>query len=218
MQNFEEILSRASKEIDITLGKREMTLFRTYCKELILWNKSISLVSLKSSFDLPVKHFIDSLTVSKFIKNKNSRLLDVGSGAGFPAIPLKILIDPLKITLTDASRKKSSFLKNIIRKLDLDDIMVINRRIEHVINNNNYEGAFDLVTSRATFKLPELLHIADYFLSPAGTLIAMKGKNIDTESIKTVDKVVNLTLAERHDFKLPITGNDRKILIFRRHN
>ena len=218
MEKFGDILTEASEKINIPLSKGEKALFNKYYEDLIFWNKSISLVSVKSPLDIPVKHFIDSLTVLNFIQKKSSRLLDLGSGAGFPGIPLKIALKPLKLTLVESSRKKASFLKNLTRKLDLDNVTIVNERIESIMGENYHRGSYDIVISRATFKLPELIEKGEPFLSFGGTLIAMKGKNTDIELRESSDLALKkgLALPECHDIELPITGHKRKILLFKK--
>jgi 16S rRNA (guanine527-N7)-methyltransferase len=218
MDKFGDILTEASEKINLQLTDGETALFTKYYEELIFWNRSISLVSVKSPLDIPVKHFIDSLTVLDFIQEKASRLLDLGSGAGFPGIPLKIVLKPLKLTLVESSRKKASFLKNVTRKLDLDDITIINERIESIMGKNDHRGSYDIVISRATFKLPELIEKGAPFLSSGGTLIVMKGKNTDIEVSESSSLALKkgLALPEFHDIELPITGHKRKILLFKK--
>lgn len=202
----------------ISLGKRECSLFRLYHDEIIFWNKKMSLVSVKTPQDLPVKHFIDSLAVMPFIDKTADSLLDIGSGAGFPGIPIKIAMNNLSITLVDASRKKTSFLKHVIRKLSLNDASVVNGRIETLADHENYRGAFDIVISRASFKLPRFLEIAASFVNSTGTLVAMKGPNLKEEkdASESIAEKLGIYLFESHSVTLPLTGNKRYILLFRK--
>ena len=216
--NLQKILSEASSAIGVKLGEREIALFQEYYRELLFWNNKINLVSVKSDLDIPIKHFIDSLTPLSFIKNKKSSLLDIGTGAGFPGIPLKIAEDQLKVTLLDSSRKKASFLKNIIRKLQLDHTTVINRRFELLMRDETYRDTFDVIISRASFKLPQFLEMGGGFISPGGTLIAMKGINIkaELEQAEEVSQTVGLEHVGCHEFRLPITGDLRNIVIYKK--
>jgi len=218
MEDLKDILTGASQDIGINLGNREINLFQEYYEELILWNKKISLVSRKSTLDIPIKHFIDSLTVLPFIDDRKTNLLDIGSGAGFPGIPIKIVMHSLEVFLLDSSRKKTSFLKNVVQKLKLGRTFVINDRVEKLIAEENYTGAFDTIISRAAFKLPQLIKTGAPFLSGNGVLIAMKGKQINDE-IKEAEKIaqkVKLVFTSHHEIKLPVTGDARKILIFKK--
>ncbi|MCX5846656.1 MAG: 16S rRNA (guanine(527)-N(7))-methyltransferase RsmG [Deltaproteobacteria bacterium] len=211
-----DILFQAAMAIDISLKAKELVLFETYYKELLTWNKKINLVSVRSDLDIPIKHFIDSLTLLPYIKSKTGQVLDIGSGAGFPGIPLKIAPNSLTVVLLESSRKKSSFLKHIIRSLNLTDITVINNRVESLMEDETYRGRFEVVISRATFKLPQLLRIGGFFLSPNGILIAMKSKRSDEELTEAADMSQNVGLKyiASHDLTLPITGDFRKIIIY----
>jgi 16S rRNA (guanine527-N7)-methyltransferase len=216
---MEETLFAASQELDIHLGKREFALFEEYYRELMLWNKKMSLVSVKSPLDIPVKHFIDSLTVVPLIDDEKHSLLDIGSGAGFPGIPIKVVRNSLAVTLLDSSRKKTSFLKNIIRRLNLEDIQVINRRVERFAHERTDNRAFDVVISRASFKLPVLIEKCSRLVSENGILIAMKGKEIDQElkeAMKLSDKA-GLRFTMCQDITLPVSGDPRKIVLFERY-
>jgi 16S rRNA (guanine527-N7)-methyltransferase len=218
MKDFKDIFISASQEIGINLENREINLFQKYYEELIFWNTKISLVSRKSTVDIPIKHFIDSLTILPFIDDKKTNLLDIGSGAGFPGIPIKIVMHSLEVSLMDSSRKKTSFLKNVVQKLNLERTFVINARAERLIAEENNTGAFDIVISRASFKLSQFIQTGSPFLSEKGILIAMKGKQINDE-IKEAEKVaqkLKLILTGHHDIKLPVTGDARKIIIFQK--
>lgn len=218
--NLQKILSEASSAIGVILGEREIALFQEYYRELIFWNNKFNLVSVKSALDIPIKHFVDSLTPLQFMENKSGSLLDIGTGAGFPGIPLKIAMNSLKISLLDSSRKKTSFLKNIIRKLRLDHTTVINRRVELLMKDETYRGAFDVVISRASFKLPQFLEIGAYFIPPGGALIAMKGADIhkELEQAEEISRKVGLEHTGCHEIRLPITGDFRNIIIYKKQN
>jgi 16S rRNA (guanine527-N7)-methyltransferase len=213
-----DILFNAASASGISLSEKDLILFETYHRELLIWNKKINLVSVKSDIDIPIKHFLDSLTLVPFIKNKSGQVLDIGSGAGFPAIPLKIVLNSLKISLLESTRKKTSFLKHIIRSLNLNDTVVIHNRAEYLMEDESYRGLFNLVTSRAALKLPQLLRIGAYFLASKGILIAMKGKKAKEELSEAVRISQNLGLqyVASHDITLPKTGDLRKIIIYER--
>lgn len=213
-KEWKDTLSDASARLGIPLDEREFTLFEIYYRELMLWKEKMNLVSVNSPFDILIKHFIDSLTISPYIKKKDGYLLDIGSGAGFPGIPLKIVHKELKITLLDASRKKISFLKNVSRKLALPSIKAVNKEAEQFLKETS-PLTFDAVVSRATFKLPDLIRIGAPFLSPGGLLFAMKGKNISEEFMKAMEisKNFHMELLGFHKFELPVTKDPRTIII-----
>ena len=216
--NLSEILSEASNSIGITLGEKEIALFQEYYRILLFWNNKFNLVSIKSDIDVPIKHFIDSMIPLRFIENKESSIIDIGTGAGFPGIPMKIAANRLKLSLLDSSRKKISFLKHLIRKLQLVNTTTINRRVELIINEDIYRENFDIVISRASFKLPQFLKTGYYFIHTGGILIAMKGINIDAElrQAEKISRTVGLEYYARHEIRLPITQDTRNIIIFKK--
>ncbi len=202
----------------VHLDDRQVSQFVTYREEILLWNKRINLISERSSLDIPVKHFIDSLTVLPFIPGPTGRILDIGSGGGFPALPLKIAAPRLEIHLVESTRKKASFLKQCVRSLGLDNVTIIAARIEDLATSACYGNAFDAVTSRAAFKLPALIPAAAPFLRPGGLLIAMKGADASAEvsEAATIQQKAGLAFLSQHELKLPLTGDLRTILLYRK--
>jgi 16S rRNA (guanine527-N7)-methyltransferase len=217
-KNLGDILSGAASGMGIVLQDRELALFSTYYRELLAWNKKINLVSAKSVLDIPIKHFIDSLTPLPFIMNTSGSLLDIGTGAGFPGIPMKIAVPSLKVFLLDSSRKKTSFLKHTIRTLRLDEATVIHSRIEHVMAEGTYKNSFDIIISRATFKLPALLRIGAFFLASNGIAVAMKGEKVTDELKEAMSlcETTGLAYLSCHDIRLPVTHDARKIILFKK--
>lgn len=212
--------AEAAQERGIQLGAHELQLFAIYAEGLRLWNQKMNLVSKGDEDQLPLKHFLDALTPLPYLPQAHIHLLDIGSGSGLPGIPLKIAMNDWRLTLLEASRKRTSFLKDIVRRLGLGDITVIHDRTDALIRRSEGQGAFDAVISRATFKLPQLIETASYFLKSGGTLVAMKGNVPESEwaeSIKTCDKV-DISIKETHEFKLPLTNIRRKILIYNKVN
>ena len=217
-KNLEKILSEAASAIGVALKNREQALFALYLRELLLWNRKMNLVSVTSDLDIPIKHFIDSLIPVPFLPSMEGKLLDIGSGAGFPGLPMKIAVPSLKVFLLEASRKKTSFLKHIIRTLQLNDTAVIHNRTEHLMSDDAYRDFFDIIISRATLKIPELLRMGAFFLKNDGFVIAMKGRNIANEwdDRQDISGLSGLTFLSCHDIPLPVTGDLRKIVIFKK--
>jgi len=217
-KNLETILFDAATRIGIFLNDKQLSLFSQYYRELVVWNEKMNLVSVKSDLDIPIKHFIDSLTPVLFLMNTSTRLLDIGAGAGFPGLPMKIAVPSLKVSLLESSRKKTSFLKHVIRTLALDKTTVIHNRAEHLITDDRYRNYFDTVISRATFKLSALMPMSSFFLRHNGTVMAMKGKNVTDELNEAfeISEMSGLTFLACHDIRLPVTGDLRKIVIFKK--
>ena len=196
----------------VSLTDAQRRQFARYADELLFWNARMNLVSLKSRLDLPVRHFLDSLTPLPYLGDGASDLIDLGSGAGFPGLPLKIVRPDLTVRLLDASRKKSSFLKQVVRGLGLAGIEVLNRRAEAGATG----ACYDVVISRATWKLPEFVARGSAFLRAGGRLMAMKGADIQEErdaALPVADRM-GLAAPAVHEFRLPVTGDRRTLIVF----
>jgi 16S rRNA (guanine527-N7)-methyltransferase len=178
-------LSKGSAAIGVHLGPAELDLFAAYHRELLLWNRRINLVSERSAQEIVIRHFLDSLTAAPFVDRPDGALIDLGSGGGFPGIPLRIALPGLKVTLVEVSRKKSSFLSHIVRTLHIEGIQVVRERVEILTAGETMSGGFDTLISRAAFKLPVLIRAASFFLKPGGQLIAMKGPDLHEEIDET---------------------------------
>jgi len=190
-----------------------------YYEELKFWNSRVNLISSsESAADIFIKHFLDSLTLIPFIPLPDSSLLDIGTGGGFPGIPLKIALNSLNVTLLEASRKKVSFLKSLNRLLNLNKIQVLQERVECLLQKEQYRNRFDIVVSRAALKLPEYLRFGKELVTPDGLIIAMKGVNYQLELDEVQENIEDwgIFLAEVHSLTLPLTGDFRVIMIFKR--
>ncbi len=209
-----DMLGEAARVLQAPLTERALHLFTIYCEELSFWNGKMNLVGTDSPRDIVIRHFIDSLTPVPFIDNPEGRLLDIGSGGGFPGIPLKIAIPSLRLALLESSRKKASFLKHMIRRLQFSQARVIHARTEAAMQDTSLGNAFETVVSRAAFKLPELLETGHHFLAPQGLLIAMKGPNFRKES--DMADIPDLVFRACHSITVPFSQRHRNILIYQR--
>ncbi|MCJ7539983.1 MAG: 16S rRNA (guanine(527)-N(7))-methyltransferase RsmG [Desulfobacterales bacterium] len=153
------------------------------------WNQKTNLTAITDPFEVAVKHFLDSIVPVKIIPS-NASLLDIGSGGGFPGIPLKISLPSLSVTLIDASRKKVSFLKHIIRILELKNIDALHIRAEEFANKPGIAKTFDVIISRALSSMTSFALTALPFLKKEGVIIAMKG-NVSGDDIQLLRSSVN---------------------------
>ncbi|MDD5474942.1 MAG: 16S rRNA (guanine(527)-N(7))-methyltransferase RsmG [Syntrophales bacterium] len=224
MELWQDIFIQAADDIGFTVTEEQARRFEIYRSELLNWNSKMSLVSLKTPYDLPVRHFVDSLTLLPHLagvgKEKSRRLLDLGTGAGLPGIPLKIMIDALELTLVESSRKKTSFLKQVLGSLDLVNATVLNDRIENIIDRDPESAAFyDYVVSRAAFSLADLIEMAHHFLVPGGLVIGMKGKPSESELNDAQEALARLEMrfVKRHDLTLPFVEAGRSLFLFRKN-
>jgi 16S rRNA (guanine527-N7)-methyltransferase len=211
-------LSEGASAIGIRLGPAELGRFATYHREILLWNRRINLVSERSAQEIVIRHFIDSLTPAPFLDRPDGALIDLGSGGGFPGIPLRIAMPGLHLSLVEASRKKSSFLSHVVRTLRLDGVQVIRKRVEELTVSEVLAGRFDTLISRAAFKLPDLIRTASFFLKPGGQLIAMKGPDPQEELEKTdrISDAAGMVFTACRDVRTPGDDSSRKIIIYNR--
>jgi 16S rRNA (guanine527-N7)-methyltransferase len=213
----QEILSlgKNARHLGIELNDKQLAQFDVYKNELLQWNAKTNLISENSSQEIITRHFLDSLTAMQFIQKPNARMIDIGCGAGFPGLPLKIALPTLELYLLETNRKKVSFLKHIIRLLNLSEAVVLHDRVENIIKTNSWKEKFDILISRAAFKLAELLLQGEYFLAPGGELIALKGPNVDGELAQCSPTINQYKISQfiQHDINVPFLEAQRKIII-----
>ena len=165
--------------------------FNLYLEELSEWNKKFNLTSITDPEEIRKKHFENSLSVLQAIKLTNEAVIDVGAGAGFPGIPLKIACPEIKLTLVEATRKKTEFLQHIIRILDLKDTEVIWARAEKIAHQEKYREKFDLAVARAVAGLNTLCEFCLPFVKTGGKFIALKGQKAEAEA-KAAEKAIQI--------------------------
>lgn len=213
----QEILSlgKNAQLLGIELGDTQLAQFDVYKNELLQWNAKTNLISENSSQDIITRHFLDSLTAMQFIQKPNARIIDVGCGAGFPGLPLKIALPSLEIYLLETNRKKVSFLKHIIRLLNLSKAVVLHDRVENIIKTDSWNEKFDILISRAAFKLSELLPQGEFFLASGGELIALKGPNVDDELAQCSSIIHQYKISQfiQYDINVSFLEARRKIII-----
>ena len=191
------------KEI-MNIDEEKVKKFQKYKDLLLEWNNKINLTAITEENEIILKHFIDSCTILKYIED-NQKIIDIGTGAGFPGIPLKIMNKSLEITLVDSLNKRVNFLNEVINELELENIEGIHARAEDLGRDNNYREKYDVATSRAVANLSTLLEYLMPFVKVNGICICMKGPNIE-EELNEAKKAINELsgkLEEVHNFKLP---------------
>ena len=163
-------------EFSVKVSDLQAELFEKYFNLLIEYNQKFNITAITDKKEVYVKHFIDSiLVVDKFITKENLSMIDVGSGGGFPAIPVKIMRDDLSLTLLEATGKKCEFLKTVVKELGLKNVTVINDRAETLAKNENYREKFDICSARAVARLNTLCEYCMPFVKVDGNFIAYKG-------------------------------------------
>lgn len=190
-----ERLDSGATKLGLKLSPRQLEQFHIYYQELVDWNKRVNLTRITDYEEVQIKHFLDSLTVTLALKQpiggKGLCLIDVGAGAGFPGIPLKILLPAIKLVLLEATAKKTAFLQHLKHKLGLDDVEIVVGRAEDVAHEAQYREKFDIVLSRAVAPLPTLAELTLPFCAVGGSFIAQKKGTIDLE-ISQAAKAISL--------------------------
>lgn len=206
---IQEFIKELAK-LNIKPPKKELEDLDTYAKMLIEENKKYNLTAITDIEDIYLKHFYDSLTITKAVDlNKNLKVLDIGTGAGFPGLVLKIFYPNLEITLIDSNNKKITFLKEVIKKLNLENINCIQGRIEDL--PSNYREYFDVVTSRAVASLRILLELSIPFTKVAGYFIPLKGKDDELNDAYNTINILNCEIEDTYKFTLPDKKSMRTI-------
>lgn len=189
-----------------------------HAQELLQWNRITNLTRITDPLEMALKHYVDALAAASWIGD-GSRVLDAGSGGGFPGIPLKIVRPDLSITLADSVRKKVSFLKHAIRTLGLDGINAVRGRLENLGRSPQYSQKFDWVICRAFSSLEDFTKLGLSFLSPGGSLLAMKGRQTEhaheTENQKNNGRMLlggRSFLMHTHYYRLPLLDAQRSLV------
>lgn len=214
IDNFKELMSSYAKKIDIVFNDKQLNQFYSYMNLLLEWNEKINLTAITEPKEVILKHFIDSLTISKYIE-KNTILADVGTGAGFPGISLKIYRPDIKITLVDSLNKRINFLNEVITNLELKDIDAVHSRIEDFGRNVKYREKFDYVTARAVANVAVLSEYLIPLTKIDGKCIYMKGSEIEEElnNGKNAINILGGKIEKVDEFKLPDTDILRNVII-----
>ena len=184
-KEWQSFIADGARKLGVEIDAGITTQFSIHASELIKWNRKLNLTSITHPKDLAVKHFLDSLAPAHFIPD-NARMLDIGSGGGFPGIPLKILNPSLKVMLIDGTRKKVNFLKHALRTLKLESIEAHQIRAENLHADPAYVNLFDVIISRALSPLKLFVKMALPLLAQQGIIMAMKGE-VNPEELNAVD-------------------------------
>lgn len=202
-----ELLKEGLSELGLIPTEEQINAFMIYLSELNRWNKAYNLTGIKKDEDIVIKHFLDSLLYLKAMPTGELRVADVGSGAGFPGIPIKIIRPEIHMYLIEPTGKKCLFLRNIIRQLDLKKTEVIEKRIAEVKADKEFASPVDIAVTRALFDIKEFIKQASHIVKKGGIIILNKGPKVK-EEIKMLRNVTYDLL----EVKLPYSDAKRYIV------
>ena len=213
INEFKEIMNENAKKINIEFNDKQLEQFFEYMNLLIEWNEKINLTAITDPKEIIIKHFIDSLTINKYIE-KGNKIVDVGTGAGFPGIPIKIYRPEVEVTLVDSLNKRINFLNEVIKELNLKNIETVHARAEEFGRNKKYRQKFDVATSRAVANLSTLSEYMIPLVKINGRCICMKGKEIKEELKDSLNaiKVLGGKVENVEEFELADNDINRSII------
>jgi len=222
--DFDPILTSGALEMEIPLSGESIAAFKTYAKLLKEWNEKMNLTGIVDDSGIALRHFVDSLTLVPFLRMELRRggtetlsLIDIGTGAGFPGIPIKVAMPSLCVTLLDSLGKRVKFLETVCAELQLGDIDAIHSRAEDAGRSKIYREKYDVATARAVAPLNVLCEYCLPFVRVGGIFLSMKG-NVDEEARSAEKAVITMggTIEDLAHFTLPGTDMNRTIIVIRK--
>jgi len=209
------LLTEGARCLGLELSDEALTRLSVYLEEIRRWSKVADLVSQADPESVIRKHIIDSLAVSPLIPSAG-RVLDLGSGAGFPGLVLAVMESSRDIVLIEARRKRANFLKEVARRMKVVNVRVYEGRAEQLASEGFLRASFGVVLTRATWSLKEFLGLARSFLAAGGIALAMKGPQVGKELIglETYPQILGFSLQRRYEYSLPFGNEKRQAIIF----
>lgn len=217
--DIKEILKSATADFKIQLNNLQLTQLEKYFELLVEWNKKINLTAITDAEGVAIKHFADSLTLFNYVDvPENSRVIDVGTGAGFPGIVLKIARPDIKLTLLDSLNKRLVFLDNILTEIGLS-AQLIHSRAEDGGQNIDLRESYDFVVSRAVAQLNVLSEYCLPYARLGGSFVALKGPDADNEisNAKRAVQILGGKIKNTYKFSLPNKGGERSIIVIEKN-
>ena len=189
-EKFQSLINQVFTQHGFPLTNSQVSLFTIYWENLKLWNSKINLTSIRDDHEIIMKHFLDSVAVlNYFVVQENGLVVDIGSGAGFPGIPIKILRPNLDLTLVESVSKKASFLKFLKTRLELENTKIINLRAEEIVNLSQHRQNYDLVLTRYIASIEDSIDYCLPLLKPSGNWVAFKSGNVQDEICSAAKKL-----------------------------
>lgn len=217
--NNRDILKKGLEDLGITASDKVLNNFNIYREILVDWNQKMNLTGIEDEKEVYIKHFLDSVSSVKdnYIKDGVS-IIDVGTGAGFPGLPLRICLENIKLTLLDSLNKRINFLQEVSNSLELDNIEFIHGRAEDFGKLEEYREQYDIATARAVAGLPILMEFCVPFIKVGGHFVCLKGPNanLELEESKAAMEALGIEFIDKIDVELPETDLNHNILVFKK--
>jgi 16S rRNA (guanine527-N7)-methyltransferase len=222
LKEDENILINNAQKMGINLHKEQIKKFSRYLELLIQWNQKINLTSLKTPHEIIIKHFLDSIScikvITKYINIEEISIIDVGTGAGFPGIPIKITCPSIRLYLLEARKKKTVFLEKIIEEMNFQQVEILDGRAEAFGKCPNYREKYDIALSRAVASLNTLSEYCLPLVRVGGLFIAQKGRSYNEEidkALKTV-QLLGGELIGVENVRIPFINQERYLLVIKK--
>ncbi len=217
--NSSLILQEGSKKLGFNLQSKQISQFLKYMELLVEWNEKINLTAIVEEEDILIKHFLDSLSCVKIPEIKDGmRVIDVGTGAGFPGIPIHIYYPDIQLTLLDSLQKRIKFLQEVYHHIEIKNVQYEHGRAEDFGNNVKFREKYDIALARAVAELSTLCEYCLPFVKVGGYFICQKGPNVDEElkNAKRALKILGGEVTERIDVKLPFRDIKHNIIVIKK--
>jgi len=222
LKDDENILIDGAQRLGINLNEEQIKKFSRYLELLVQWNQKINLTSLKTPQEIIIKHFLDSISCIKVINNyidaERINIIDIGTGAGFPGMPIKIICSSIRLSLLEARKRKTTFLEKVIKEMNFQQVKILNGRAETFGKGADHREKYDIAISRAVARLNVLSEYCLPLVRVGGLFIAQKGRSYNQETEKSL-KVVQLLGGELigvENVIIPFINQERYLLVIKK--